>query len=95
MSLYVLTHEYDDAGNEFGISGEATLIGVFTSRKKAEQWILDEYDQHPGDSYFRLNGKQPTLKNLMGNPYGVHFKLTKVEPDQAVEENIADWYYTE
>ena len=25
MSLYVLTHEYDDAGNEFGISGEATL----------------------------------------------------------------------
>lgn len=63
---YALFYIQNDPDIDYGTSGSVDLIGLFDTKEKAYQWIVDEYnkphnDDYPYFPYKHGNTKVPTL----------------------------------
>lgn len=63
---YALFYIHNDPDIDYGTSGGVDLIGLFDTKEKAYQWIVDEYNKPYDDDnlyfpYEHDNSKIPTL----------------------------------
>lgn len=72
MIHYALFHIHNDPNVDYGTSGGVDLIGLFDTKEKAYQWIVNEYKKSYVDSsyfpYKHDNDKIPTLAEFC-NPH--------------------------
>lgn len=89
MKLYCLFKRFDDPNIDWGIGGNIKLIGVFSSKKKIYQYLLEHRQNIDTD-------KLPDLKQLLGSDMDDEYYFIQSALLDKIQDNvIADWFYAE